>query len=329
MTDTATQLNEDEKPQVFGGENALETEMTDAELEAFVDKTLGVKPKEVAKDDTKDGAESDKNDKPAVKTGSGNDTDQQGDGGDGKDADKKPEADKLVEAEGQQDEAAPVEIPAVDLSDLFVEIEAYIVDDKGENPQEQTIRLNVGESIPENARFKNDKQLYELLEAQTEMKQMRDKRNAEYESKQSEQEQLTNAEASQKATLESWDAEIAELIEDGAIPAPKFKPGDDGFMADPSTILVDNVFKFMKIENDKRKTDGKRPIASFESAFNKYNKQEDVKAKAEADAKEAELVKARGSKIGGGSPSSGSGATAKIYKAGSAKSIYDIDTSDL
>lgn len=320
MDETATQLEETEKPQILGGENALETDMTDAELEAFVDKTLGIEPKAEVKDDKK------VDDKVETPKPADDEKDPP------KPHDKKVEAkpdEKLIEAEEQPEEAKPVEIPAVDLSDLFVEIEAFIVDDKGENPQEQTIRLNVGESIPENARFKNDKQLLDLLEAQAEMKSIRDERTSENEAKEQEQEKVTTAEANRQSTIAGWDAEIADLIEDGSIPAPKIKPDEEGFLSDPSTVLVDNVFKFMKTENDKRRADGKRPIQSFESAFNRYNKQADVKAKADADAKEAELTKTRGSMVGGGSSASAGGTKQKIYKAGSARNIYDVDTSDL
>lgn len=331
MTDTASTAPENEITPVLGGDNSLETDMSDAELEAFVDKTLGIKPKVAAKDDKKDDSDESKasgaNDKPTEPKADTKKPEEKAT--DKPKEDKKPEGDELVVAAPQEDEVKPAEIPAVDLSDLFVEIDAYMVDDKGENPQEQSIRINVGDSIPDNARFKSDKQLYEVLEAQQEMRVIRDQRNKEFEAKTKEAEKVTNDAANKQATLDGWDAEIADLIEDGQIIAPKVKPGDDGFLEDPSTKLVDQVFKFMTTENDKRLKDGKRPIQSFETAFNKFNRLNEDKAKEEKEKEDAELAKKRGSLVGGGSSSTAPSTPPKVYRAGSARTIYQVDTSDL
>lgn len=327
---TATTATEPTNP----GAEDMGAAMSDAELEAFVDATLGSKAPKTAKvEDTADDSGKPKDDgatgKDAAKVTTDTDKGDTKDAADKSKEDEKSKTEDLVEAAKQDEEVKPADIPAVDLSDLYVDIDAYVVDAKGENPKEETIRLNVGDSIPENARFKNDKQLYEVLEAQAEMREMRDARNAEYEEKKAEADSKVSAATAQSEQLAGWDAEINELIADGDIVAPKVKIGEPGFLEDPSTKLIDNVFKFMKTENDKRIANKETPIRSFAVAFNKYNKSEEVKTnKAKEDA-EAAATKTRGAMVGGGTSSGGSGGTQKIYKSGSAKNIYQVDTSDL
>lgn len=314
--DTAKTATEPVNP----GTEDMGATMSDAELEAFVDATLGSKAPKTAKvEDAADDTKTVDDSKPDV-TGTVAGDDEPGEA---------TKTEDLVEAAKQTEEVKPVDIPAVDLSDLWVDIEVYVVDAKGENPKEETIRLNVGDPIPENARFKNDAQLYDVMEVQAEMRGIRDERNAEYEEKKAEADSKTSAASAQAEQLSGWDAEINELIEDGDIVAPKVKIGDPGYLEDPSTKLIDSVFKFMKAENDKRIADKKEPIRSFATAFNKYNKSEEVKTnKAKEDA-EAAATKTRGAMVGGGTSSGGSGGTQKIYKSGSAKNIYQVDTSDL
>jgi hypothetical protein len=309
--------------------NELSTEMTDAEMEAFVDKTLGIKAKPAVKYDKKDDSA-----KPV--DAKKDDAVDAGKPAAGADESAKEEANKSTEDENglveaaKQEEIKPVEIPAVDSSDLWVEIEGYIVDEDGANPQAQNIRIAVGDTIPENARFKNDAQLYEVLEAQREMREELEARNAKYKADKAVEDGKITQAANQKITMDGWDAEIAELIEDGDIEAPKIAAGEPGFLEDPSTIKIDAVFKYMTAENAKRKADGKQPIQSFAVAFNRYNKQQSVLDKEAADKVESKNVKARGALVGGGSGSGGSSNTnQKVYVTNSARNIHQVDTSDL
>lgn len=315
-----------QQPTNIGTED-MGASMSDAELEAFVDKTLGNKaPKATKTEDKKD--ELSKDDKPFAT----DDKKTAKDSAEVKPVDDKKDSEQkeLVKAAEQPEEVKPVEIPAVDLSDLYVDVDVFVVDDKGENPKEETIRLNVGDSIPDNARFKNDKQLFDLLDAQREMKELRDARTAEYEDKKSQEDEKVSAEKAKTDQLNGWDAEINDLIEAGDMEAPKVKPGESGFLEDPTTVLIDKVFKFMTAENKKLIDAKKAPIRSFEVAFNRYNKQAKTQEKLDDDAKQTERLKQAGSLVGGGSNSGGStGGNQKIYVAGSARSIYQVDTSDL
>jgi len=303
----------------------LTTELSEAEELAYVDRILGKQP--TVKTNFGDGGagqakEADANDENAAKETEETKEEEQV-------AEVKEESEAKSTDEVMEQEEKPVQIEAPDFSDLWIEVEGMVVDDEG-NATPQPFKITVDGGIPDEMRFKNDKQLAEVLDALNEMRGLKADRQAEYdEAIEAQQEQEATA-ASQKEQMDAWDAEIAQLIEAGLIEAPKAKATDPNFREDPSVKLVDDVFKYMIEHNDKLVKAGKPAIRSFGTIFALYNKEKGA-AEAEAKAKaEADLVKKRGGMVGGGSSVSGGGSDKpKVYKAGSAKSIWAVDTSDL
>lgn len=321
-------------------ENELATELTEAQEQDLVDRTLGFNGRFDVKDEA--GEDTSEADKKAAED---------------KAAADKAEADKkAAEALSTDDivkpvvppveEDKPAEIPAVDLSDLWIEFEGVTVDDEG-NQTAKTFKVGVDDELPEEARFKNDKQLAEYLEARDEMKATKKDRQQEHDEQVAEQESAQSAAAARQATQDAWDSEIEDLTGAGLIEAVKNPPADptkgytpEEIEADPGLKTIDAVFKFMVAENEKRAAEGKGRLPSFGTAFNLWTKNQGVaeaEAKKKADEEEAkrkaEEVKNRGSMVGGSSGSgSGSGAGGSgeyIYRAGSARSIHQVDTSDL
>lgn len=239
------------------------------------------------------------------------------------------------------EEVKPVEIPDVQTDDLWVEIDGLVLDDEGK-PQPKTFKITVEDGIPEEMRFKSEKQLAETVESMQEMKALLKQREADHDTQVKDQEAAAATIAAQQATLESWQAEDDQLVEAGLLDAPKAPPANgkqytaEEVAADPGLQLRDEVYKFMAEENEKRTTEKKPKLAGFTSAFNLYQKgqkaSEEASKKAEEEAeakKQADLIKQRGGMVGGGSSSGGGKDQGFVYKAGSAKSIWAVDTSDL
>ena len=115
--------------------------------------------------------------------------------------------------------------------------------------------------------------------------------------------------------MQSWDKEVDELVEQGRLPE-KPKKGNDAYKT------VDNVFKFMKSENERRSKAGRASVESFIDAFELYELAESRKSKDDKDKQEQEDAKKKGDKVGGSS--AGSKGDNYIYRAGSAATIDDV-----
>lgn len=325
MTDSSTATT------MPDGANDLGVELTPEQEAAFVDAQIGNQPTVKTNGFTKNEPPAKPVEKPIeVKP-------------EDKPEDKKLEDKPVVtppEVRAVEEEIKPADIPDVQTDDLWVEVEGLTLDAEG-NPQPKTYKLTLDGGIPDEMRFKNDKQLYETLDAMREMRDLLSKREKEHEDAVKSREETTQAEVARNTTLTNWQAEDDQLVEAGLLEAPKAPPANgseytpEEVAADPALQLRDNIYKYMVDENVKRQAEGKSRIASFTTAFNLYNKQqtaeEDAKTKAEEDAKaaaEAELVKQRGGMVGGGSPGAAS-SKPYVYRSGSAKSIWAVDTSDI
>lgn len=211
----------------------------------------------------------------------------------------------------------PVEIPEPQTDDLWIEVEKVVTDDLGEETTE-LVKLvfdpnDPGSFIPDDFQAKNTKQLSEIMDAKTEMANLYAGRRADFDTA---QETKTN-ETKQQEQLDTWDAEVADLVDAGALPDPK----DD---KDKFTEKTDAVYAFMTEENTKRKEDGRPLLLSFGTALTKYENSEAVKAAAAEEAQEIKDTKLKGGMIGGGSAASGGSAEPQAYKSGSHKNIWDV-----
>jgi hypothetical protein len=220
------------------------------------------------------------------------------------------------------------EITAPQTDDLWIEVEQTIIDDLGEVTT-KTVKLvydpnDPSSFIPEDFKAKNDRQIADILEAKAEMAGLYKERQSEFDKA----EATKGVVQEQKALLDSWDAEIKDLIDSGLMEAPKLKPGDEGFDKDPSTLKTDAVFQYMTDQNNERIKNGIAPIKSFGLAFTMYENSEAVKAAAAAEKKENEDTKAKGALIGGSSAASGGTAEAKGYKSGSYNNIWSVPVED-
>lgn len=331
-------------------QNELATQISEQDEATLVDKVLGVSgPPKVFSDfgsDNKPVAPSDS--KPADDKPKEDEKEEESDDEDKSDEAKKAAEDEKKAAEakaaedkkaaaGEEDEEnkAPADIPAVDLSDLWVDVDAYSVttDDEGKQQRtEKTVRISVDgglEALTDDIFFKSDKQMAEILDSLNEMRGIKKERQAEHDKAVAEKEATEAKAADEKATLANWDEEIADLVAAGTLEAPKVAPDDPKFLEDPSAQKIDEVFKFMAEENKKRSAEGKNPIRSFALAFNLLSKDQS-KVEEEAKAKqEAEDIKKRGALVGGGSSASAGSGKDFVYKSGSAKSIWAVNTDDI
>lgn len=303
----------------------LNYQMTEAEEQAYVNEQLGISSPAPEKqtDQVTDQKEQQNGSEQQPTTGTQEaDNDASGQA-------KTPEAPETPKAPEPKEE--PKDQPKPDLSlktdDLWVEVEKVVFDEDG-NQSTEKVKLvfdpaNPDSFLPDDFKFKSDKQLMEILEAKAEMAQLVKTRNAEIEAQKS---QMTEAEQAEKARtdqLASWDDEIQTLIDNNILPAPKVAPTDPKFLEDPSAIKIDTVFKFMATKNEELTKDGKPLLRSFAAAYTLYENDAAVKAAAEAKAKEDEDTKARGAMVGGTSAQS-AGSSAKGYVPGSYASIYDV-----
>lgn len=291
-------------PQNYSSPDDLNNDMSEEEEAAYVDRVLGITPKE---------------------------------------ATETPKVDpKPTEAEAPKDLAAPVDpaepvvpsttpepeapaevAPVLKTDDLWIEVQST---DKDGNPA--TVKLTLDEGIPDDFQFTNDKQLYEVLDSFNEMKRLRGERQAAVDKWESDKQEREAESQNQQEVFNSWDAEIQDLIEDGLIEAPKLKGDDPNFRTDPSVKKVEQVFEFMRLQNEQRLKDNKAPIRSFTAAFNKWQSQENKVAEEQKAKDEAELVKKRGAIVGGTSAPTGAD-KGYVYKRGSAKNIWQVPIDDI
>lgn len=220
---------------------------------------------------------------------------------------------------------------SIDTSDLWIETQTPdTVDENGRTIPGKTVRLGVDDDLPDDFKFKSDKHLFEVQQAISEMRQEKAARETELESKHTER---ADQEAAEKTKLDNnakIDAEIGTLIDIGVLDKPKLAANDPKFLEDPAVQKIDAVFKFMTSENAQRAKDNKPLITSFGVALTAYSKQSPEAQQTEADqaaatAKKAEdeETKRHGALVGGGSATPTSSGK-KVYEAGSARNIWDV-----
>jgi len=302
----------DDKP-TYATENDLDFEMTPEQEQSFINEQLGIIDEPIQ-------AETPKADEQATPAGDN-------DAADDEEPEKEapapvPEA-KATDEEDKPKapEVAEPETPdEIKTDDLFIEVDKVTVDDDGVATTEK-IKLVFNPNdpksfIPDDFKFKNDKQLADILEAKQEMVDLYKTRQGELETKQAEKAKQ-DAETQQIAT---WNAEVQDLVDAGVIEAPKGKEGDPGY------DLIDSVYKFMTEENKARIESGKPVIQSFGTAFTMFSKIEADKAAADEVKKDNDDAKKKGALVGGSSAASATADTS--YVAGSHGNIWDIPIED-
>jgi hypothetical protein len=305
----------------YSSPNDLTYEMTAEEEAAFVDATLGIKGAKNVTEPVTPAA--DQPAQPAVPEGQSKQPETPAPDPAVPETPVVPEAPVTSEPAEPKAPQPATELTAPETSDLWIEVQ----DSEGKDVKLTYDPNNPNSFLPEGFTFKDDNQLFQILDAKAEMASLYKERVSEYETKTAELEAKQGSiktEADQKA---SWDAEIQDLIEGGLLDAPKITdPSDKKFMEDPTVAKVDAVFKFMAEQNRVR-PEGKPLLRSFGTAFNLYNK---VSADAEAEAKTKQandMAKARGALVGGTSAPSSASET-PLYRRGSAKNIWEA-TRDL
>ena len=301
--------------------NDISYEMTEAEEQAFVNETLGIKgakdasvPEDKPTDPTP----------PVDPVAPAPEADKPADPVTPEVAAPEVPAPAVPEAPVAPAPTVTADIAAPQTDDLWIEVQ----DSEGKDVKLTFNPNDPASFLPDDFTFKNDKQLMDIMEAKAEMANLYKDRVSDYETKTAEQqdaEKATNTQAEQTA---AWDAEIQDLIAGGLLDTPKITDATDPkFLEDPAVAKVDAVFKFMTAENLTRTEAGLPLLRSFGTAFNLLNAQEAKAAEEDKTKKENELAKARGALVGGAS-APGTGTAAPVYKAGSAHSIYDVKIPD-
>lgn len=292
--------------------------MSDAELDAFVDKTLGISNKGGTNaPTTPTNPEPAPADPQAVVSAPA--------------AVPSPEPAPpspvvTPEPEAPAPAAAPEPAAQLDTSDLWISVK---------NADGNDVTLKLDDGIPEDFMFKDDKQLFEVLDSFQEMKQLRADRQAAIDKQLADQEAASASERSTQTILEGWNNEMAQLEEAGFLSKPKDAPADGKMYtaaetaADPALQERDAIWTFMKATNEQRAKENKPPIMSFTTAYTLYNKDKTSSADAAALKQENDLAKKKGGVVGGTSAPAGGGTKGYVYKRGSARNIWQVDTSDI
>jgi len=302
---------------VFSNPNDLETELSEAEEMAFVDQTLGLPSKEASHDKS-------------VPTDKPDDTPPADAATPEPVLDEKPEPVKQEEPAPAVSDPKPEVKSAPELDENGIQTDDLWVEVQGSDGN--SVKLvydpsNPASFIPPDFTFKDDKQMFDILDARVEMGNIYKERNTTFESQRSEADAIKTSQQAQADKLASWDAEIDTLMESGVMETPKMKPGEKGWLEDKTVQTIDATFKYMTEQNELRAKEGKAPIQSFGTAYNMYNHDAQVQAEAEAEAEKVKTVKARGAVVGGTSSTS-AGASDNLYKRGSASNIYQVQIDD-
>lgn len=284
--------------------NDLATDLTEEQEQAFVDETLGIDAKSAEPESPPEEPKAPESPEEPVSTES--------------ETPKEPDTPEPAPEEPK----TPADISGPDASDLWIEVQ---------NSEGKSVKLvydpsDPGSFLPDDFTFKNDKHLYDVLEAKGEMATLYKERVGEYESEVEERETKENEAKSQAEQSAAWDAEIQDLVDGGFLEEPKAKPTDKNFLEDPTVQKIDSVFKFMKEQNTARLEDGRPLLRSFGTAFNLYNKGQEAAAVETKKKQENDMAKARGSLVGGTSAASGS--EPALYKRGSASNIWNVPIPD-
>lgn len=299
--------------------------MSDAELEAEVDRALGLP--------TKSGGTNEPATTPNPATPPSGSTPPTGTpkAGDGTNppaaTPTTPEPETPPATPGIVDEPPELQAPELDFSDLWIDVQ---------NTEGETVRLVFDPDepdtfLPKDFMFTDDAQLFEIMEAKAEMQGLVKDRLKEY----NDFEETQAAFASEQEVLTGWDSELQELIDEGHLAAPAGPPANgqqytpEEVAADPALQAMDELFKFLASDNEKRKAAGKPLNQSLSRVLLPWQKQNNTNAEAEAIKAENARAKAQGGLVGGSSAPTGSGESQPLYKRGSARNIWQVDTSDI
>jgi hypothetical protein len=153
---------------------------------------------------------------------------------------------------------------------------------------------------------KNNGQILDILS------QLQDLKVQKANDDKAEAEQTAKTEQAQRVSeiRKGWESEVTDLTAQKRIP-----DGEDG------KARVNEVYKFMSEENDKRMAAGKPTIGSFEDALDKLEAKEGRDKAAEAAKAAKTDARAKGSLVGGSSAAATS--APKPYRAGSARNANE------
>jgi hypothetical protein len=219
-------------------------------------------------------------------------------------AEEAPEAEEPETPEPVQPEApakvedTPSEAEEVEAPSFTIEVEDANGDRFVINPEDDL------EKVLENFEPKSNGQIVAILKQVADMQSAK----AAYEAQQAQSQEQAAHQERLNAIQTGWDEEIKELQGQRRI---------DTVAQGKENERVNQVFKFMSEENQKRSEAGRPLIHSFEDALDKLELREMKEEKAEEAKKQKELTRKRGGMVGGSSaPATG---TAQVYKAGSAR----------
>lgn len=241
------------------------------------------------------------------------DTDKKGDEPDEPEDKEEPEESEEPEDEPEAPEEKKEDKPDDEPDEpdgLFIEVE---------DADGNKYKITKESDLPEDFMPKNNRQVIEILKQLADL----DIKKAEAEKSKEVEAQEQAAEERKQQTLQGWDNEINSLVEHGILDAPKAKPGSKLWESDPAVQKADSVFKFMVEQNKARAEKELPPITSFAEAYLIKQSVESKNAEAEKIKADNKAAKAKSALVGRTStPSSGEG---EAYRAGSARSIDDIE----
>lgn len=276
-------MNEDGTPIAEPVDPAAEQ----ARVEGLVDETLGITPPKVE-------------DKPSEN--------------DAPDTQDEPVDEELPDdADTEEDEQEDIE-PPVDQKPSDEELYIEVEDASGNK-----YKISKETDLPEDFTPKNNRQIIEILSDLQKLNVKIENRDAERVTA----EQTAIVEARKTEISSAWDSEINQLIDEKVLSKPKLASNNPKYNEDPAVKAVDDTYKFMMDENDKRKAAGNpNLLTSFRDAFELRAYRDSKVQQAEHDKKAQDLAKAKAGLIGSGGGSSGT--DGYIYRAGSARTIDEV-----
>lgn len=308
------------EPQVI--DQSLNTEITPEQEQQLINETLGLEPQESG--EKQDGLQFKEGTQPSAENGQ--QPTQSGEQQPNQPAESKSE----TTTESTDELKAPD--TTIQTDDLWIEVDKVVQNEDGTTKTEKVKLVydpdNPSTFVPDDFQFVSDKQLFEIMEAKSEMANLYKERKSEVEKAIAEFESKKSEATTQQEQLAAWDAEIDMLIDAGIMEAPKAKAGTPEFTKDPTVQKIDNVFKFMKERNKELVKNGKNPIKSFTLAYNMHEAEAKKQADEAAKKQEIERKQTLGSMVGGSSAPSAGGSNKGHYVSGTYSNVQNAQLDD-
>lgn len=183
---------------------------------------------------------------------------------------------------------------------------------------EKEFKISSIDELPDSFEPKSYKDLLNISNAFTKFELEKESNSRQAESEKVEAE----AEKAKKEYNDYLNSEIDYAIKQKRLPEVKAKEGDKDFLEDEGVKAQKEVWDFILAENDRlAAANSPYRITSFLQGLDQYEAKQIIEKQKEADKKEGEIRKARGSMVGSGVATS---PDSKVYKSGEHGTLQDI-----